>query len=63
MVAGRVVWGGVQMVMMGLQDSAFTMEAFLAGAITNAVPGIILQIILIPVIVMALDKAKLIPEN
>ena len=63
MVAGRVVWGGVQMVLMGLQDSAFTMEAFLAGAITNAIPGIILQIILIPVIVMALDKAKLIPEN
>lgn len=63
MVAGRVVWGGVQMVLMGLQDSVFTMEAFLAGAIINAVPGIILQIILIPVIVMALDKAKLIPEN
>ena len=63
MVAGRVVWGGVQLVLMGLQDSAFTMEAFLAGAIINAIPGIILQIILIPVIVMALDKAKLIPEN
>ena len=63
MVVGRVVWGAAQLMLMGLQDSVFTMEAFLAGAITNAIPGIILQIILIPVIVMALDKAKLIPEN
>lgn len=59
MVAGRLVWGVVQMFLMGLQDSVFTMEAFIAGAVTSAIPGIILQLILIPVLVMALEKAKL----
>ena len=63
MVAGRLVWGVVQVFLMGLQDSAFTMEAFVAGAITTAIPGIILQIVLIPVVVMALERAKLVPEN
>ena len=63
MIVGRVVWGAAQMVLMGLQGSAFTMQAFLAGAITTAVPGIILQLVLIPVVVMALKKAKLIPKD
>ena len=63
MIAGRLVWGIVQVVMMGLQGSAFTMEAFLAGAITTAIPGIILQLVLIPAVVAALEKAKMIPEN
>ena len=63
MIAGRLVWGAAQLVLMGLQDSVFTMEAFLAGAVTTAVPGIILQLVLIPVVVMALEKAKLIPGD
>lgn len=63
MIAGRIVWGTAQLVLMGLQDSVFTMEAFLAGAVTTAIPGIILQLLLIPVVVMALEKAKLIPED
>ena len=32
---------------------------FLSGAITTAVPGIILQLVLIPVVVYALEKAGL----
>ena len=63
MIAGRLVWGIVQVVMMGLQGSAFTMEAFLAGAITTAIPGIILQLVLIPAVVAALEKGKMIPED
>ena len=63
MIAGRLVWGIVQVVMMGLQGSAFTMEAFLAGAITTAIPGIILQLVLIPAVVAALEKAKMLPED
>lgn len=34
--------------------------AFLAGAVTNAIPGIILQLLLVPVIVMLLDNPKII---
>ena len=51
MLGGRLVWGIVQTVMLGAAGSAFTFNAFLAGAFINAVPGIILQLIAIPLIV------------
>ena len=60
MIAGRIVWGLVRLIMAGLGGSAFTMPAFLAGAITNAVPGIVLQLVLIPLLVIALEKAGLV---
>ncbi|MDD6316876.1 MAG: ECF transporter S component, partial [Clostridia bacterium] len=60
MVLGRIVWGGVQFLLAGLQNTAFTMELFLAGAVIEALPGIILQIVLIPVIVLALERAGLV---
>ncbi|MBR5571971.1 MAG: ECF transporter S component [Oscillospiraceae bacterium] len=58
MIVGRLVWGVAMLVCMGLQGSAFTFAAFFAGAVANAIPGIIIQIVLIPILVMLLDKAK-----
>lgn len=57
MVGGRLVWGAARAVMSGVSNASFTWAAFMAGAITNALPGIVLQIVLIPVLVMALQKA------
>ena len=57
MLAGRIVWGIVRVVLSGVTGSAFTWAAFLSGALTTAIPGIILHIVLIPVIVLALQKA------
>lgn len=57
MLAGRIVWGIVQVVLMGLQGSSFTWTAFIASAFTQAIPGIILHIVLIPLIILALQKA------
>ena len=59
MIAGRIVWGTVRLVLAGLSGSSFTWALFLAGAITNAIPGIILQLVLIPVLVIAMDRAGL----
>ena len=59
MVAGRLVWGAVMLLMMGVQGGAFTWEAFLAGAVGKAVPGILLQLVLIPLLMAALDRAGL----
>jgi thiamine transporter ThiT len=56
MVAGRLVWGAAQFVCLGLSGSSFGLSAFWAGAITSAIPGIIVQILLIPLLVMALEK-------
>ena len=61
MVAGRAVWGVVQAVLLGLSGSAMTMQIFLAGALLNAIPGIILQLILIPVVMLALNRTGLVP--
>ena len=59
MVLGRVVWGAVRFFLMGLTGGTFTWAIFLAGAVTNAIPGIILQLILIPILVIAMDRAGL----
>ena len=57
MLAGRVVWGVVRVLLSGVSDASFTWAAFLAGAFTNAIPGIVLHTGLIPVIVLALRRA------
>lgn len=57
MVAGRLVWGCAMVVILGVTGSAFTWSAFLSGALLNAIPGILLQVILIPLLVMALRRA------
>ncbi len=57
MAGGRMVWGLVQYLLAGLQSTTFPLSAFLAGAVTNAIPGILLHIALIPLLVMALKKA------
>ena len=59
MIGGRLVWGAARFLCAGLQPSAFGFTAFWAGAVTSAVPGIILQLVLVPILVMALEKAHL----
>lgn len=59
MFAGRLVWGCARYIFAGIDGSAFTFSMFLAGAVTNAIPGIVLHIILIPLLVMALKRAGL----
>ena len=58
MIAGRIVWGLAMYILLGLNNGAFTFNAFMAGAFTNAIPGIIIQIVLIPILVMVLEKAQ-----
>ena len=59
MVGGRLVWGAARYILAGLSGSEFPFSAFLAGAVLNAIPGIILHIVLIPVLVLVMEKAKL----
>ena len=55
MAMGRAIWGIAMFMCMG---GNFGLEAFIAGAVTSAVPGIILQLVLIPVLVIALQKVN-----
>ena len=57
MIIGRLVWGFVMFGCMGFDISKFGLSAFLAGAVLNAIPGIVIQIIFIPIVVIALGKA------
>ncbi|MCC8077003.1 MAG: ECF transporter S component [Oscillospiraceae bacterium] len=61
MLAGRAVWGAAEIVLLGLKGNAFTWQAFMAGAFLNAIPGIILQLFLIPAIMIALNRTGLVP--
>ena len=63
MIGGRIVWGVARLIAAGAMKTSFPFSAFLAGAVTSAVPGIILHIVLIPLIVIALWKAKLIANE
>ena len=59
MIAGRLVWGAVQLYLSGLTGSEFTVGIFLTRAVVETIPAIILQIVLIPVLVLAMDRAGL----
>ncbi len=61
MLAGRLVWGVAQILLLGLNGKPFTWQMFLAGAFLNAIPGIIIQLVLIPTIMVALNRTKLVP--
>ena len=55
MLAGRLVWGAAMFLCVGAGGGRFTAAAFLAGAVVNALPGIVVQILLVPVLVMLYD--------
>lgn len=60
MLTGRAVWGIAQYIILGIKGGSFGFEAFMAGAFLNAIPGIILQLIFIPVMMVALDRTGLV---
>ena len=59
MVAGRLVWGLVKFLLAGLQGTEFSLALFLSGAVTTAIPGIILQLILIPILVVVMERTNM----
>lgn len=61
MLAGRLVWAFAEVILLGIGGNTFTWEMFAAGAFLNAIPGIIVQLTLIPLIMVALRRAKVVP--
>ena len=64
MIGGRLVWGAVSAVLygFGLGKQSFGFHFFITESIVNALPGIAVQIVLIPALVMLLGD-KFIPED
>ncbi|MDO4741244.1 MAG: ECF transporter S component [Eubacteriales bacterium] len=59
MLLGRVVWGLASVPLYGAAAKSFTFALFITNGFVNAVPGVILQLIAVPAIVTALEKARL----
>ncbi len=60
MLGGRIVSGAANAVFMNMASKPYGFAAFISGSFAQALPGILIQIILIPVLVIALEKAKII---
>ncbi len=58
MISGRLVWGVVKTVVLGLAGKAFSFQAFLAGGFLEAIPGIVLQLVFIPAVMGILERVK-----
>ena len=62
MIVGRCAGGAAKAVMMGLQGQGYAFSAFLASYFTGTVVGAVIHLIVCPLIVLALEKAKLSPQ-
>ena len=58
MIIGRVFWGMAMFACFGLTGDSFGLAAFWAGAVVNAIPGIVLQVVLVPIIVLAVKRGQ-----
>lgn len=64
MLVGRIVWGIVRFILSMIDGTFnFTLNIFLTGAFVTAWPGIIIQLILIPVLIVALEKILFYNKN
>jgi len=59
MIIGRAVWGTVYACMLSFGTESLTWSVFVSSAFLKAFPGIILQFIIIPSLMMFLKKMKL----
>lgn len=51
MISGRIVWGIAKVILLGMAGKVFTAGMFVTGAFIDAVPGILLQLIFVPIII------------
>ena len=56
MIAGRCVFGTVMAVLMTSTGQSYTIPMFVTGTVVSAAPGILLQLVLIPAVMLALKK-------
>ena len=56
MLLGRLVWGAVKSLVFGLAGNSFTFYMFLSGGFIEAVPGVVFQLIFIPMVVNFFEK-------
>lgn len=58
MLSGRAVWGVITFILFKTMGKTLTLQMFIAAAFTNAIPGIVGQLIIIPAIIYYLSKHR-----
>ncbi len=58
MTMGRAVRGVVQLILLRAVGMAFPFETFLTSVVVVAIPGIVLQLVLIPAVMLALRRVS-----
>lgn len=58
MLAGRVVLGLANVILLGISGGSYAFSTFITAAFVTALPGIIIQLILIPIILFALSRTN-----
>lgn len=60
MFVGRVVYGLVEVILLGVGLGQFTVKAYVMTAFVYAIPGIIVQLLLVPMIMLALNRTGIV---
>src|SRR5690625_4221682 len=59
MIGGRLIMGITNAFLFSIADNTYGLALFVSGAFVTALPGIIIQLIIIPVIIHAFKRANL----
>ncbi len=57
-LAGRLIWGIARTLLFGVGGEPFTLSLFITNAFITALPGILLQLVLIPAVMLILNQIK-----
>ena len=60
MICGRIALGATSILLYGLGGTQYTFEIFIAGTFFNAIPGIVIQLIVVPILIIALERSGVI---
>ena len=58
MLSGRAVWGAVDFLLLGILGKSLTLSMFFSAVFLSSVPGILLQLFLIPLLMERLERAN-----
>jgi len=56
MIIGRIIRGCMELILLGIKGDTYTVQIFFASVILVAVPGIVLQLVLIPILMSVLRR-------
>ena len=58
LLGGRFLWGISMAMLLGLSGQSFTWKLFVMGAFVESLPGVILQLIIVPLVLVAMHRTR-----